>query len=111
MPLWRWSAVPLLVFCDRRRLCDPSRPDAQGAFDIGSSAETSLLRLVEHLRAPTGYQGPITFGAARPGEQRRSCLTIRQAQSALHWQPATGLDAGLRATVRWVAQELAERAC
>lgn len=83
-------------------------PQAQGAFNIGSGVETSLVDLVTHLRAPTGYQGPIEHDAPRPGEQRRSCLDGAKAAQHLGWRPRVALRDGLCDTVAWMKTELSK---
>lgn len=78
---------------------------AEGAFNIGSGIETSLIDLVAHLRAPTGYTGPIVHADARAGEQRRSCLDNSKAADAMQWQCQISLAEGLARTVAWVREE------
>jgi UDP-glucose 4-epimerase len=76
-------------------------PKARGPYNVGSSQETSLLTLVQHLRLSTGYTGPITFSAARPGELRRSALACQRAYTELGWRPQWTLADGLEPTVGW----------
>jgi UDP-glucose 4-epimerase len=64
-----------------------------GAFNIGTSIETSVLELADALRLP----GP-EFAPERLGEVRRSCLDNARAAAALDWRPATPLREGLAAT-------------
>ena len=67
--------------------------DVGGAFNIGTGEETTVLELVERLQLEP------TFEPERPGEIRRSCLDASAARSALAWEPATSLDAGLQRTM------------
>ncbi len=43
------------------------------------------------------------FEEAREGEVQRSALDPARARKAIGWEPWTGLDDGLRATVDWFA--------
>jgi UDP-glucose 4-epimerase len=68
--------------------------DVQGALNVSTGRETSLLDLVgaldvDHDHAP-----------GRPGEVARSCLDPGRAAAALGWGAATPLLEGLRRTRR-----------
>lgn len=69
-----------------------------GAFNIGTGVETDVNGLYERLRGLAGVTAPALHGAAQPGEQRRSCLGVGRAGTALGWRPAVALDDGLRRT-------------
>jgi UDP-glucose 4-epimerase len=45
-------------------------------------------------------------GAARPGEQRRSCLDPSRAGRALSWRPGISLRDGLGATYDFFKKEI-----
>ncbi len=70
-------------------------------LNIGTGVETTVLDLYRRLAALVGSDTPPAFGAARPGEQRRSCLDPSAAARALGWEPWTSLEEGLRHTVEW----------
>jgi UDP-glucose 4-epimerase len=38
---------------------------------------------------------------ARPGDLKKSCLTIQKAADTLDWKPKVELNAGLRETLKW----------
>jgi len=38
---------------------------------------------------------------ARPGDLKRSCLTIQKAADTLDWKPSVELNAGIRETLKW----------
>jgi len=69
----------------------------EGPVNIGTGRETSLLELIEALRAAGGR--PLAepeFLPPRPGEVRRSCLEVARARRELGWQAGVGLEEGLR---------------
>jgi UDP-glucose 4-epimerase len=70
-----------------------------GAYNIGTGHETDVVTIHRLLAAACGRQDPPEFGAAKPGEQRRSCLDVSLAERALGWRPLVGLEDGLRRTV------------
>jgi UDP-glucose 4-epimerase len=68
------------------------------AVNIGTGVETDVDGLYERLRRISGTEARAVHGDAKPGEQRRSCLDIGHARTALGWEPSVALDEGLRRT-------------
>jgi len=73
--------------------------DYSGAINIGTGLETTVNTLAEHLRRITGSRGRADYGAAKPGEQRRSVLSWGRAADTLNWKPLVSLADGLEKTV------------
>ena len=71
---------------------------ASGAYNIGTSVETSVNELYEVLRGISGLDLPHEHGSGKPGEQLRSCVDPSAAGRALGWHPEVGLAAGLKET-------------
>jgi UDP-glucose 4-epimerase len=68
-----------------------------GAINIGHGRETSVLDLLDALRAVAGRPVPDPeFLPERPGEVRRSCLDVGRAKRELGWEPRVELRDGLR---------------
>ena len=77
--------------------------DATGeVFNIGSSAEVSLLQLAELLQQVMGSELPLEFGPARAvnGVTRR-LADISRAREVLGWKPEVSLEDGLGRLVTW----------
>jgi UDP-glucose 4-epimerase len=73
-------------------------PEA-GIFNIGTGRETDIVTIYRHLQNIFGsHKGPV-HGPAKPGEQRRSCLDARRAETRLGWRPRVSLEEGLSRTV------------
>jgi UDP-glucose 4-epimerase len=70
-----------------------------GTFNIGTGQGLTVNDLYRRLKDLTGYQGEVKYAPARPGEVFRISLDASRARETLGWQPRTGLDEGLRATV------------
>lgn len=93
----------------RAQLAAAERP-ADGAVNVGTGIETSVLELADAVAAAgrevgaRGWTGPA-FAAPRAGEIERSCLDVRRAADELGFQARTALVDGLTETLRWV-QEL-----
>lgn len=75
--------------------------DYCGPINIGTSMETDVNQLFQHLRTLTRSSLPEMHGPAKPGEQRRSVLAWNRAREVLGWRPEIGLEEGLRHTVEF----------
>lgn len=73
--------------------------DCTGTLNIGTSLETTVNTLAEHLQQITGSGDRARYGAAKPGEQRRSVLSWSRAADRLNWKPLVSLADGLEKTV------------
>ena len=78
-------------------------------YNIGGNCEKTNLEVVEkccqildELRPQKeSYTRLITFVADRPGHDQRYAIDSSKLKRELNWEPETGFDAGLRATVQW----------
>jgi UDP-glucose 4-epimerase len=73
-------------------------PEVTGGVNIGTGIETSVNEIYRGLAAVAGLRAAAPHGPARPGEQRRSCLSPALAKRALGWAPTVALDEGLART-------------
>ncbi len=68
-----------------------------GPINIGTGRETSVLDLLEALRAVSDLPlAGVDFAPERPGEVRRSCLDVDRAARGLGWRAEVGLTEGLK---------------
>jgi UDP-glucose 4-epimerase len=72
--------------------------DVEGALNISSGTEVSVLQLVEELGLT--YE----LAPARAGEIARSCLDASAAERVLGWSPGVGLSVGLGRTLDAIDQ-------
>ena len=81
-----------------------ARSDVTGPINIARGEETSVLELVEALRATGAERGLALaepeFLPARPGEVSRSRLDITRARRELGWEPSVKLHEGLEWILR-----------
>jgi UDP-glucose 4-epimerase len=75
--------------------------NAQGALNIGTGRETSVVELARLLAGALSFAGPARHADPAPGEQRRSVVDPTAAKSSLEWEPRIGLAEGLAATAAW----------
>lgn len=72
-----------------------------GSFNVGTGKETDITTIFSILRRLTGSEQPEQHGPALAGEQQRSVVDARKLEAAFGWKPATTLEDGLTATVRF----------
>lgn len=82
-------------------------PETTGGVNICTGIETSVNDLYGALVQAAGSKIQAEHAPARPGEQRRSCLSPARASSALGWTPTVSLAEGLRRTFGFFKKEIA----
>jgi UDP-glucose 4-epimerase len=81
------------------------RPDVTGPLNIATGVETSVNAICDALRAAAGASIDAVHAPARPGEQRRSCLSPKRAERVLGWRPTVPLGDGLIQTLDYFRKE------
>jgi len=74
-----------------------------GAYNVGTGVETSVVELYGAIRAASGVDREPAFAPARLGELQRSVIDPSLAGRELGWRPERTLAAGLAATWSWIA--------
>jgi UDP-glucose 4-epimerase len=76
--------------------------DTPGPYNVGTGVETSVLELVEALRAVGGGDSAAfepEFAPERPGEVQRIAIDPSRAREELGWEPRVALREGLELTL------------
>lgn len=81
-----------------------------GPFNVGTGVETTVLDLVQRLGRIAGTGADVEHAPARLGEVARISIDPDAAARELGWEPATSLDAGLRATYEALGEASARSA-
>jgi UDP-glucuronate 4-epimerase len=76
---------------------------AGGVYNIGGGARVSLNRTLEVLAAVAGRPLDVRRQGRETGDVLHTGADIARARADLGYVPATGLEAGLRAELEWVA--------
>jgi len=90
------------VLAAKRAAIPAGRVDERG-INLGTGRETSVLELAQALMRASGREATLQHAPARPGEQRRSVVSIAKAGQLLGWTPEVGLEDGLARTFAWFA--------
>jgi UDP-glucose 4-epimerase len=75
--------------------------DATGAVNIGTEEETTVLDVIDAIRAAGDDGNPFEpeFAPARLGEIERSCLATGKAREVLGWKATTNVREGITKTL------------
>jgi UDP-glucose 4-epimerase len=84
-------------------LPSPGRLDAR-AFNIGTGAGTSVLRLAEILKSASRSDVAIEHAPRRPGEMQHSVLNVDKAREVLGWTARVSIEEGLARSFSWFAE-------
>ncbi len=85
-------------------LVKPLSIDCRGEINVGTGQESTLWQVVAALEAALGRKVSTQLAPAKPGEQRRSVLSIKRANEVFNWQPQVDLMTGVKQTVAWAKQ-------
>ena len=83
-------------------LAAAAHPEAHGAYNIGTGVESSVIDVVNALRAAgelAGEEWQPDFAAARTGELERSSVDVSRAREELGFTAETSLTDGMRLTL------------
>ncbi len=72
----------------------------QGEINIGCAKEITVLDIVSAIKE-AGIDFAPEHAPAKPGEQRRSCLSYELAKKILGWEPKVDITEGVRRTLDW----------
>ncbi|MFZ2310385.1 MAG: NAD-dependent epimerase/dehydratase family protein [Patescibacteria group bacterium] len=73
----------------------------QGEINIGCGKEITVLDVVEAIKNSLGSEFEPKHVPAKPGEQRRSCLSHDLAKQVLGWEPQVDINEGVKRTIEW----------
>lgn len=72
-------------------------------LNVGTGREATVVELYRQLAAALGTERAPAHGPAKPGEQRRSCISSRRLEEQLGVRIAVSLEDGLQRTASWFA--------
>lgn len=79
--------------------------DASGVFNAGFGEGTSILEIVDHMRATTGQTLSPMHKPGRDFDVPRAVLDISRARDVLGWRPQIALAEGIQETWEWINRQ------
>jgi dTDP-glucose 4,6-dehydratase len=84
--------------------------DERYPVNIGNPNEWRIVDFAEHIRDLTGTRAPILFQPLPQDDPKQRQPDITKAKQVLGWEPKVALDEGLRQTIAYFKNILADRA-
>jgi UDP-glucose 4-epimerase len=75
-------------------------------YNIGSSQEVSLIKLVEKIKTVTGKNISIRYEPARPFDVQKVILDCNFIKSKIGWDVKIDLDEGIKRTWIWIQSQM-----
>ncbi len=72
-----------------------------GEINIACAKEITVLDIVKAIADSLGSDFTPQHAPAKPGEQRRSCLSYALAKKILNWEPQIDISEGVKRTIAW----------
>ena len=88
------------------RMMDSER-DFHGPVNLGNPVEFTMLELAENVLRLTGSKSRLVHKPLPPDDPRQRMPDIKMARSRLGWEPAVGLEDGLKETIAYFKKLLA----
>jgi GDP-L-fucose synthase len=85
------------------------RYDSGDPINLGTGHEISIRELAHLIAAETGFKGEIVWNTAKLDGQPRRALDVSRAEQLLGFQARTDFVEGLRKTIEWYRESLAEK--
>lgn len=85
------------------------RYDESDPVNLGSGNEISIKDLLMTIVRHTGYSGLIDWDTTKPNGQPRRALNTERAFERFGFRATTDFDEGLRRTIDWYRQTLADK--
>jgi dTDP-glucose 4,6-dehydratase len=77
--------------------------------NIGNPQEITILEFAERVKALTESASPIVFKPLPQDDPKQRCPDISKARKLLGWEPKVALPDGLRLTLDFFKQQIAEK--
>lgn len=78
-----------------------SADEITGPINLGNPEERSILNLAKKIIQLTDSKSKIIYKTLPEDDPKRRCPNIEVAKSVLGWQPANGIDVGLKNTIKY----------
>ena len=86
----------------------PAERAAGQVFNVATGRRVTLNETFHILQGLTAYSGPAAYGPERGGDIKHSLADISRAEAALAYKPKVDFEEGLRRTVEWYREQMAD---
>jgi UDP-glucose 4-epimerase len=88
----------------------PASQAAGQMFNVATGKRADLNQAFQLLKKIIGYNGEVKYGPERAGDVKHSLADLSRAEKNLGYHPAVDFEGGLRRTVDWYREQLANNA-
>ncbi len=86
----------------------PAAAVAGRVFNVATGERFDLKQTFQLLKRLIGFPGDVRYAPERAGDVKHSLADLSQARQYLGYEPKVGFEEGLRRTIEWYREELAE---
>ena len=86
----------------------PASKAAGQVFNVATGRRVNLNETFELLQGLTGFRGKPKYGPERGGDIKHSLADISKAEQGLGYKPKVDFEEGLRRTVNWYREQVAD---
>ena len=104
-PVREWLFVDDCVEAIFRTLTLPYHAEP---INIGIGSGVSISELAELIKREAHYGGALEYDLTKPDGAPYKVMNIDRCRSVFNWQPATGLDEGIKTTVAWYRKSVGD---
>jgi dTDP-glucose 4,6-dehydratase len=85
-----------------------ARAEEHLPVNIGNPNEFTILECAQEVLSVTGSKSKISFAPLPQDDPKQRCPDIRKAKALLHWEPSTQLREGLKLSLDYFRQAVAD---
>lgn len=100
-PVREWLYIDDCVEAFMRAMEIPSTIEP---INIGQGIGVSIAKLAETIQNIVGYKGKLVFDSTKPDGALYKIMNVDRMKKILNWIPETGLEDGIRKTIKWYKQ-------
>jgi len=82
------------------------KSDRTGSYNVGTGKETNVNEVFVILNKVANTTLEPVHGPAKPGEQKRSCLSFGKIQTELGWEPKVTLEQGITNVLDFLKKQI-----
>jgi len=101
-----FTYVKNVVLMNELSLFTTEESALNNTYNVACADRISLNKMISMLKAITGSDVGINYGAERQGDVKHSEASIDKAKTLLDYQPSHTFSQGLKETIKWYKKQL-----